>query len=72
MKSRRIRRNDGVWFNEYDRKKQGLVLETHEGIMSIILDGWGGKVTHTARRKDGKWYAFGYQEGDYALEVFKT
>jgi len=71
MKSRRIRRNDRVWFYEYDRKKQGLVLEAHRGIASIVLDGRGPRGIHTARIKDGKWYAFGYRENNYVLEVFK-
>jgi hypothetical protein len=71
MENGRIRRNDRVWFNEDNTKKQGLVLETHKATMTIVMDGFGGKMTYIAREEDGKWFAAGWR-GGYILEVFKT
>jgi len=67
-----IRRNTRVWFFEVDRKRTGLVEETRGDLMDIRMDGFGGKVVHTARKKDGKWYAYAYKTNEYDLELFKV
>ncbi len=72
MRNKRIRRNDRVWFTDSGNwKKQGLVEKTTDKLMYIILDGYAGKVVHTAKRKNGRWYAYGYEKNDYALEIHK-
>jgi len=72
MKNKRIRKNDRVWFIDGGNwKKQGLVERTAGDLMDIVLDGYAGKIVHTAYKKNGKWYAYGYEKNDYVLEICK-